>query len=97
MFPPEAYKNPDRPASYEEYVADKTRVPKAEDLFHYFNNALFTASLNMNLLKRSIEKAQLSIEEQQAMLEKIADIDKRHGILQQIALDAIRELAKFQQ
>lgn len=89
--------NPDRPASYEEYLSENEGSPKAEALFHYFNSDLSIASLELLSLKRTIERAEVSAPERENLLALIADIDKRHGTLQTIALDAIKLLAAVQQ
>jgi len=97
MSSPEEYKNPDRPISYEEYVASKDRVLKAEDIHHYFNGELFSISHKLLNMKDSVEESGLPTEIKQALLTEIKEIDDGHRKLQTIALDAIGAWAKVEE
>lgn len=92
----EQFSNPDRPATYQEYVAERGDALQAEDLFHYFNRELSHASLELARLTRMITELGLPVHEQAELLDLAKEIDTRHGDLQTIALDSIRMLQKAQ-
>jgi len=88
--------NPDRPGSYTEYVSEKGTALQAEDLFHYFNNDVFLASHELQAIKHSVDRLDISTQDKDSLLNLISSIDKRHGSLQTIALDSIKLLATYQ-